>query len=81
MPATLQTMPRAPLPEGESKKDKSEPVRLDRTLLAVVRAVAPLEGLTAPAWIEKQIRSGLKRTKKNAAEQLREILDQITDTD
>lgn len=77
MPATIERMPRTPSPEGESKKDKSEPVRIDRTLLRIIRILAPLDGLTAPGWIEKHLKVAARRAMKNAPDQFKAILESI----
>lgn len=55
MPATIDHMPRPKKKPGESKKDTTEPVRVSRALMAIIRLVAPAAGLSAPEWIEARL--------------------------
>jgi hypothetical protein len=53
---TIAVMARPKNRAGESKKERTEPVRLDRDLMALIRLVAPSVGMSAPEWIEDRLR-------------------------
>lgn len=73
MVSTIAPMPQPKKKPGESRRETTEPVRIDKRLMAKIRLIAGAKGMTAPEWIEGKLSPVADKELDSVSDRVKEL--------